>query len=284
MALRYDIVATVTAIVITFSSPLQAGNAGYPDDTPKTTAEASSVFSGLKKPEVSCDLKVKEKYRYYDVDGTDVIQLRKQMKQNGTKWNDGKVYAAVTSWDIRYSYDVSWEEGNCSVKSVRTDVEIVYQLPRRISLSPDPQLTALWDDYLVRLKEHEFGHKDLAVKTAGEINQILAALEGFSSRKELDREVDRRTEEKFRALKKQQVAYDDETHHGETQGAVLREQKGGVMLARTPGAVRTDTPDAAPVAAPAAVLATQPRKAVLAANAQDPAHSAEQPSLSAPLP
>ena len=267
MALRYEILATVTAIVITCSSSLQAGDAGFLSETVKAKNEGSSIWPGQKKPEVSCELKVKEKYRYYEVDGTDVIQLRKQMKHNGTKWDDGKVYAAVTSWDIRYSYDVSWEDGKCSVKSVKTDVEIVYQLPRRVAVAPDPGLAALWDDYLVRLKEHEFGHKDLAVKTAAEINQVLAALEGFSSRKELDLAADRRTEEKFRNLKKHQVAYDDETRHGETQGAVLREPQGGVMLARTPGANLAATD--AVLAAPPALGAASTPAAVVAANTPD---------------
>lgn len=272
MALRYDIIATVTAIIFSCSSSLQAGVADSFDAAANLAADPPITSSIRKKPEVSCELKVREKYRYYDIDGTDVVQLRKQMKRNGTKWDDGKVYAAVTSWDIRYSYDVSHQDGKCSVKSVKTDVDIVYQLPRRVSVVPDPELTALWDDYIVRLKEHEFGHKELAVKTAAEINQVLASLEGFSSRRELDREVDRLTDERFRRLKKHQVEYDDETRHGETQGAVLRERE-AVHLAGTPGADQGRNPEAPLAATPVAVLSNTPgtglstgTAAVLAAN------------------
>ncbi|HBG04270.1 MAG: hypothetical protein A2075_02925 [Geobacteraceae bacterium GWC2_58_44] len=221
MALRYHIFATAAVVIMSCSSSLLAGDAGSLNDSLQVKADTSSKWFQPKRPEVSCELKVKEKYRYYEIDGTSVTQLRKQMKQNGTSWNDGKVYAAVTSWDIRYSYDIFHEDGRCFVKSVKTDVEIVYQLPRRTSSTSDPELTLLWDDYLARLKEHEFGHKDIAVKTAAEINQVLASLEGFSSRSELEQEANRRTEAKLRRLKEAQVEYDHETRHGETQGAIL---------------------------------------------------------------
>lgn len=221
MALRSYILATATVILMSCSSSLMAGDNSSLSELSKAKVDASSNWFKQKRPEVSCELKVREKYQYYDIDGTDVSQLRKQMKQNGTKWDDGKVYAAVTSWDIRYSYDVYYDDGRCSVKNVKTDVEIVYQLPRKTSLTRDPELTLLWDDYMVRLKEHEFGHKDLALKAAAEINQVLTALEGFNSRSELDKEAKRQTEAKLRRLKDAQVEYDHETRHGETQGAIL---------------------------------------------------------------
>jgi predicted secreted Zn-dependent protease len=211
MSLHYVRLATVAIILSCYSSTLMAGE---PDNI-----RARKLMQ--KRPEVSSELKVKEKYQYYDVEGISVAELRSQMKQNGTKWNDGKVYAALTSWDIRYSWDVFYEDGKCFVKSVKTDVEITYALPRRIPMNQDPTFTAMWNDYVVRLKEHEFGHKDIAVKTASEINQEIASLEGFESEWDLEREAKRRAGDKLRQLKTLQVVYDDETRHGETQGAIL---------------------------------------------------------------
>lgn len=173
------------------------------------------------EPEVSCQLKVTEKYDYYDITGACPSDLRSQMKQGGTKWNDGKVYSAVTSWDIKYGYEVFVENGRCSIKSVKTDVEIVYRLPRWVSCTSGSELTGIWDSYLERLKHHEFGHKDIAVKAATEVNEVLASLSGFDSQTELDQEASLRAEEKFRHMKQAQVEYDQETRHGETQGAVL---------------------------------------------------------------
>ena len=183
-------------------------------------ASAGTSHSG---PQVSCELTVSEKYDLYDVDGASADQLRRQMRQHGTKWNDGATYAAETSWDIRYGYDVFIEDGRCSVKSVKTDVDIVYHLPHLASSASGSQLTVLWDDFLGHLMRHEFGHKDIAVKTAGEINEILASLGSFSSQSALEQEATRRTEEKFNSMKEGQIAYDHDTRHGETQGAMLRD-------------------------------------------------------------
>src|SRR6185369_1855477 len=194
MALNYKILVTITAFIMASSSFLLAAD---------------------NRPQAACELKIREKYEFYDIDGTNVGDLRKQMKQNGTKWNDGREYAAVTSWDIRYGYEVSHENGGYSGKSVKTDVDIVYHLPRIAASKKGPELTVLWEKYMATLKHHEFGHKALAVKTASEINEILASLGNFSNESELDREVVRRTEEKFQRLKEVQVAYDRETRHGE---------------------------------------------------------------------
>lgn len=175
----------------------------------------------LDKPGVSCELKVRERYQYYDLDGATVCDLQKQIEELGTKWHDGKTYAAVTSWDLHYSYDVVNDKGRSYIKSVTTDVDIVYHLPRMTCTTSGLDLTQLWDKYLVNLKRHEFGHKDLAVKIAGELNETLVSMPTYASQRELDQEAKRRTDEKLQRLKEVQIEYDHETKHGATQGAVL---------------------------------------------------------------
>ncbi len=195
------------------------------------TAALTVMFSpialasdGHAVPEVSCELKVNEKYQSYDVDGGNPDQLRRQMRQHGTKWDDGATYAAETNWDIRYGYEVAYEDGRCYLKSVKTDVDIIYHLPRRAASSAHSELTVLWEDFMRHLKRHEFGHKDIAVKTAAEINEMLGSLGSFSDENQLAREVSRRTEERFQRMKEAQIAYDHDTRHGESQGAVLPDQ------------------------------------------------------------
>jgi len=183
-----------------------------------TFAMAGSKSTG---PDVSCELRVSERYQTYDIDGTTCDQLRCQMRNHGTKWGDGETYAAETTWDIHYNFDVAFEQGRCSVKSVKTDVDIIYHLPHRVAFNGDAELASRWDDYLDHLKRHEFGHKELAVKAAEEINEILSSLGSFDSQSALEREASRRTEEKFRSMAQAQVQYDDATRHGEKQGAIL---------------------------------------------------------------
>ncbi|MBT1073425.1 DUF922 domain-containing protein [Pelotalea chapellei] len=173
----------------------------------------------LKKEPV---LKISEDFDYYNVNGSTAAELRSQMKQNGTKWNDGHVYAALTTWDIKYNYDVSYRNGSYFIDSVETDIGIKISLPRwEPGSTPPASIAAQWENYSDRVKEHEFGHRDMAVNAAAEVNKILNNLGGFSSKRELKQEADRQVKALLSQHKQNQVAYDDHTQHGVTQGAVL---------------------------------------------------------------
>lgn len=181
-------------------------------------ASSTALFAS---DNASCELKVREGYRFYDISGRTVDDLIQDIRLNGTKWNDGKVYSAMTNWDIHYKYEVLCQNGRYSVKSAATRVDILYNMPRLNLTSCAPELVGTWSDYLTHLQHHEFGHKDLAVKAASEVNEMFGTLPSFGSEEELAAEIAKRTEDKFRKLKEIQVEYDHDTRHGETQGAVL---------------------------------------------------------------
>lgn len=107
-------------MIIFSSSSLFAAEAASPGKPPLSILEISSTATRQTTPEVSYEPRVKEKYKYYDIGGSSMSDLQKQINQNGTRWHDGKSYAAVTSWDIHYGYDVLNADGKCSVISVKT--------------------------------------------------------------------------------------------------------------------------------------------------------------------
>ncbi|ACH37559.1 protein of unknown function DUF922 [Citrifermentans bemidjiense Bem] len=181
---------------------------------------ASPLFAGTRSAP-SCELTAKERYTYYEISGKDVDDLRREMNQRGTVGEDGRVYSALTSWDINFSYDIAQDASGYRVKSATTNVDIEYRLPRVGASCTDPELNLVWARYSERLQQHEFGHKNLAIQAASEINELLASLPAFPTADALAAEITRVTDEKFRVLKEKQVGYDDETRHGETQGAIL---------------------------------------------------------------
>ena len=167
-------------------------------------------------------LVVTEKYEFYDIDGTSVAGLRSLMKRKGVRWNDGNVYAALTTWDMHPQYAIKTDNGKYAIQSISTDLAIVYHLPRWSSVTAAPeQMGVLWNTYMDHLKEHESGHKDLAVKFAAEINEKLASISSFTSKSALDNEVKQLVKANQKRLKELQIEYDRETRHGETQGVVL---------------------------------------------------------------
>jgi predicted secreted Zn-dependent protease len=201
------------------SSPVLAEKAGT--ETVKLAKYDEKNLFQLKKPEVALDLK--EKHEYYEVRGTSLAELRKQMKENGTRWNDDHTYAALTTWNIKYDYDINESGGRYSIGAVKTKVDVVYRYPRLASTAGmTEQVAGQWSSYMEHVTIHEMGHKDLAVKAAAEVNEALSSLGTFGSRRELTRVADGIVASRLKKLNEDQIRYDAETHHGETQGAILR--------------------------------------------------------------
>ncbi|OGU00226.1 MAG: hypothetical protein A2079_00385 [Geobacteraceae bacterium GWC2_48_7] len=215
------IIFVVIAAMLSASS-LLAGQTDIPGNVKLAKINPDDVSYQPKQLDVVRKLLVNEKYKFYDVKGQSAAEIRKEMKLNGTKWNDGKVYAALTSWDIQYHYDVIFENGKYRIKSASTDIDVVINMPR---WKPEQQATRElieeWERYIRVLDEHETGHRDLAVKAAGEINEILAGLGDFSSKAELDREAKKQAQARLKRMKEIQVEYDNHTNHGIKQGAAL---------------------------------------------------------------
>lgn len=216
------IIVAVIAAMLSASS-LLAGQADIPGNVKVAKINPEDVSYKSKQEDIVRKLLVNEKYNFYDIKGQSAAEIRREMKQNGTKWNDGKVYAALTSWDIRYNYDVTYENGKYRIKSASTTIDVVISMPR---WKPDQQapreLIEEWERYYRVLDEHEIGHRDLAVRAAGEINEILAGLGNFNSKAELDREAKRQAQARLKRMKEVQVEYDDHTNHGIKQGAALK--------------------------------------------------------------
>lgn len=204
------------------SSSLQAGQNDTSGSFKVAKVNPDDVAYKPKQLDVIRKLSVNEKYTFYDIKGQTAAEIRKEMRLNGTKWNDGKVYAALTSWNIRYRYEVISENGKYRIKSASTDIDVDISMPR---WSPEQQasreLIEEWERYYRVLDEHEIGHRDLAVKAAGEINEILAGLGNFNSKAELDREAKKQAQARLKRMKEIQVEYDDHTNHGIKQGAAL---------------------------------------------------------------
>ena len=200
------------------ASPVLAEKIGT--ETVKLAKYEEQTPFQMERGEMTLDLK--EKHEYYDISGVTLDELRGQMKKNGTKWGDNQTYAALTTWDIKYDYKVSENDGRYSIASVKTKADITYHYPRVVNSAGMPEdVAGHWNSYMYSLVVHEVGHKDIAVKAATDINEALSSIGHFDSKRELKKAVNLAVEEIFKNLRENQVKYDDDTHHGVTQGAVL---------------------------------------------------------------
>jgi predicted secreted Zn-dependent protease len=161
-------------------------------------------------------------YTYYEIRGDTAEQLRQGMNAQGTVWKNGKTYDAYTSWNVSWSFERRPGRNGCYVDSVKTIVKAIHRFPRwkdRVFASFD--LQEKWNGYMKALKEHENGHKDIAVGAAREIEWALTNLDASPNCEEIRIRANALAQEILRKYEEQESAYDAITRFGETQGAVF---------------------------------------------------------------
>jgi predicted secreted Zn-dependent protease len=155
----------------------------------------------------------------YEVFGTTPTELRQSMRDRGPL-EQGRRWDGYTNWRVGWTYRYAMRSGTCEI----TEVEVAYSsrvvLPEwRAPSGTSVDLRRDWNRYLAALRTHEEGHVRIGADAAREILAGIGALTAPSCT-DMSARADRlghRTLDEFRA---RQRAYDAETGHGRTQGAV----------------------------------------------------------------
>lgn len=157
---------------------------------------------------------------FYDVDGADVRSLLTSLRQRGPSDGSG-TWAASTSWVFRWSYQPLLDP-SCRVQAAHVSLDLAYTYPQwNAPANVAPAVTTAWTGYLERVELHEHGHRDIAEAAA---NDLARALEALPAQPTCDALADaaRATAAELLARHAQaQIAYDRDTGHGASQGAIL---------------------------------------------------------------
>lgn len=189
----------MTRILLAFVvAPLLFAAPAAPQDAP------ADPFAGV--PDVE--------FIYYDVQGGDAKAIRKDMNaKRFVDRNDGKPVDSLSSW--RYGWRMRrGPDGRCDPASVELRFTAEVKLPRLANAETLPaRVRKRWQDYYAALLRHEAGHVGYAWSQHG---VLLAALKASScetmaatGKAELDK------------IRGHDRAYDAETRHGATQGAIF---------------------------------------------------------------
>lgn len=199
--------------------------AAHAPETARATELASLNFTVVHPAERwSSAPRVRETYDTYNVHGTSIPELRAGLSRNGVRMNNGDIYDALTSWDVKWEYDYDRSHGGCSVDDFRAVVDVTIRYPRLVSNDNVPAPVAVaWDDYLRSLIRHEQDHRDIAVAAAERLIRAATALLPAATCADLDRAVEVLGRAFMKQLTLDQQTYDAETNHGAMQGAVLPE-------------------------------------------------------------
>lgn len=167
--------------------------------------------------------RLSETFEYYDVQGQCSDDLRRQLRQNGIPWSDGKKYDSVTEWEVRWDYGYAHGQHSCSVDAFSVTVDIRYRYPRWQHGADAPAaLVKKWDAYMRNLVDHETLHRYQVEERVLELNQAVAALPPAVSCADLDVMVRNLCRDKMKELRQDQERYDLFSGHGAAQGAVFR--------------------------------------------------------------
>jgi predicted secreted Zn-dependent protease len=157
---------------------------------------------------------------YYAIEGSSLSALLSSLREHGPSDGHG-TWAANTAWVFRWSYQPASDAG-CRVALAKVDLALAYTYPRWTA--PDdaaPGLVAAWDSYLANVEQHEHGHRDIAEDAAADLVKTLQELPAQTSCDALAATARASASQLLARHAEAQRVYDQETGHGERQGAVL---------------------------------------------------------------
>lgn len=189
------------------------------------------------------------RYVFYDVEGSNALELHLSMRRNGPLANGRRVFGLARS-NVRWN--ARWRNlgGRCTVTAldVRLDAEI--RLPRwRPPPEASPELVAYWNRFVRALAEHEAGHIAWDADAARELRNRLRR-QSAPTCSLLDRQLSLEANRIIADYRERNRRYQQTTRGGGTQGAVwpppeLLRSPADTLPADTAG-TSVDTTDAEP--------------------------------------
>jgi predicted secreted Zn-dependent protease len=160
---------------------------------------------------------------YLDVTGNSKRELIEALDRLSVPDDTGKRFYGHTHWELRWNYNVASEGAECRVTAVTATLDMTMSLPRwDPPRNADPALVRTWNAFVAGLREHEEGHRDIALAAAQEITRRIEAIPPAANCAKLKRTVGIRANSLLDEYREKGRRYDKATDHGRAQGAVLR--------------------------------------------------------------
>lgn len=143
------------------------------------------------------------------------------MNECGAK-SGGEAYDAYTSYYISWAYNFNYVAGGCAVKDMAVGVKVDFFYPKwEDPGNAQAGLAENWQRYMTNLEIHENIHKDIAIEAGQAILNALSSLPLAATCEETQSLTSSTGDQIFADYNAREKAYDDETNHGETQGATF---------------------------------------------------------------
>ncbi len=167
------------------------------------------VFQGNP---VEARVKVKTRVVYYDISGSNGVELAMSMIKRGPRAAGLQHAIASTKPDIKFGEPVGMQNSRyCKVKDVDIRVTLVYTYPRwRNQKKASAQLRQAWKKLYNELVRHEETHGRIVIETANQIYREILRDKGTVSRecKDFGKRLLRKMPRIMSRYEKRQIAFD----------------------------------------------------------------------------
>lgn len=157
----------------------------------------------------------------YIVHGADTAAIRKQLAQcSPVATVEGGAFAAETRYNLSTDYSFFTDGVQCSVSSAAVNLTLSQTMPHWQEKAAPKIVQHEWQRYLTSITTHEHGHEALDIRYAQQLARDVQTVQAptcANVRQRVDTIVATRTQQ----LNAANEAYDQQTNHGATQGAVL---------------------------------------------------------------
>lgn len=157
--------------------------------------------------------------QYYDITGATPAELRRAMRERGPAEGDRR-WDGYTRWNVRWRYRYAPRAGVCRMTDVNVTYTSTITLPRwspAPSISPD--IVREWRRFVSALEGHERGHRYIGADAAREVLRRIRDVQAMHCTA-IGAEANALGQRILDDYRERQRAYDDETRHGQTQGAL----------------------------------------------------------------
>ena len=212
--------AAVPPPAITAHNPVVVLQSCAPDSTYGLPSQLNLAADGNGLTQVI------DAHSYYQVYGNTAAQIHAQVKQcapnGGSEAGGGDEFAAETGYRLTWQYDTTTDgSGVCDVANVKVGLHLNMVLPAwQATASASNGLNAAWQNYISSLVTHENGHAAIDQQYAG---QLLNDLQAYPATDcgSIAASIQAKANADIAALTAANNAYDAQTNHGATQGAIL---------------------------------------------------------------
>lgn len=191
------------------------------EDIPKCEQISTSNPDALKISTQDPRLSKNQETIYYQIYGRTVNDLKNQLFDCGPKY-DNNSFAGMTTDYINWAYMLKFNaDGTCKVSDLAVGVNVRIYYPKwEIEEKTNEQVINSFNLMLSSLKIHEEGHKQIDFDGAEKIYNRLNVLSSQSCTG-LEELVKNETDKIVEEISQDNLKYDEQTNHGETQGATL---------------------------------------------------------------